>query len=451
MQDDFWGTPLTHNGSHKSYRPLCTLTFKLNYLISGFQPFGYHLVNLILHVISTHLFLTLAESMAPTHLSVLLSGTLFALHPVHCEAVAGVVGRADLLAAIFFILALLAYQSHCRKRDKEEAKRDETTVTSGSECDETRNCDKNGNVVVTKKMLSSVTKHSTQRRNKLTDQCQNSNANIYLLLTVAFAGCAMFSKEQGITVLGVCFVTDLVKVLKRKNIPKMIENRNQIVKSLFTLAAAAVCLLFIRAKVMGFSSPAFAKADNPASASESMLTRTLTFSFLPVFNFWLLLCPSRLSFDWSMNAIKLIETLTDLRNFASLTFYGLLVILVLKLIHRIIFKKKIYFGVRQNQPHPKQSHKKVSNSSKTDLVVLSLSVMILSFIPATNLFFYVGFVVAERVLYIPSIGFCLLSGVNLTNILQAAFSYSSVFQSFSLLIVWLCIFLLKEYWRKSCF
>ena len=36
--------------------------------------------------------------------------------------------------------------------------------------------------------------------------------------------------------------------------------------------------------------------------------------------------------------------------------------------------------------------------------------MFCSFLPATNLLFYVGFVVAERVLYIPSIGFCLLLG-----------------------------------------
>lgn len=41
-------------------------------------------------------------------------------------------------------------------------------------------------------------------------------------------------------------------------------------------------------------------------------------------------------------------------------------------------------------------------------MVISLSVMVLPFIPATNLFFYVGFVVAERVLYIPSMGYCLL-------------------------------------------
>ena len=41
-------------------------------------------------------------------------------------------------------------------------------------------------------------------------------------------------------------------------------------------------------------------------------------------------------------------------------------------------------------------------------LVLALSMIILPFLPATNAFFYVGFVVAERVLYVPSMGFCLL-------------------------------------------
>lgn len=36
--------------------------------------------------------------------------------------------------------------------------------------------------------------------------------------------------------------------------------------------------------------------------------------------------------------------------------------------------------------------------------------MIIPFIPASNIFFYVGFVVAERIMYTPSIGFCLLIG-----------------------------------------
>lgn len=36
--DDFWGTPLRHSGSHKSYRPLVVLTFRLNYAIHQLSP-----------------------------------------------------------------------------------------------------------------------------------------------------------------------------------------------------------------------------------------------------------------------------------------------------------------------------------------------------------------------------------------------------------------------------
>ena len=50
---------------------------------------------------------------------------------------------------------------------------------------------------------------------------------------------------------------------------------------------------------------------------------------------------------------------------------------------------------------------RVPSYDSLDLTVIALSMLVLPFIPATNLFFYVGFVVAERVLYIPSIGYCL--------------------------------------------
>ena len=48
----------------------------------------------------------------------LLAGLLFALHPVHCEAVAGIVGHAELLSAAFALTGLLAYVSAARPRDR---------------------------------------------------------------------------------------------------------------------------------------------------------------------------------------------------------------------------------------------------------------------------------------------------------------------------------------------
>ena len=58
-------------------------------------------------------------------------------------------------------------------------------------------------------------------------------------------------------------------------------------------------------------------------------------------------------------------------------------------------------GVNRPLPHP------VS-------VLFALSLMILPFLPASNLFFTVGFVIAERILYMPSMGFCLLVALGMS-------------------------------------
>uniref|UniRef100_A0A182JC79 Glycosyltransferase RgtA/B/C/D-like domain-containing protein n=1 Tax=Anopheles atroparvus TaxID=41427 RepID=A0A182JC79_ANOAO len=117
LQNDFWGTPLADSGSHGSYRPLCVASFKLNYLLDGFKPFGYHLVNVLLHSLATGLVVKLARHILPAARSgAAVAGLLFAAHPIHTEAVAGVVGRADLTGCIFYLLALLAYIRHVRWR-----------------------------------------------------------------------------------------------------------------------------------------------------------------------------------------------------------------------------------------------------------------------------------------------------------------------------------------------
>lgn len=60
--DDFWGAPLTNANSHKSYRPLTTLTYRLNYAVHSFDPLGYHLVNVLLHATMCGLVLVFARS-----------------------------------------------------------------------------------------------------------------------------------------------------------------------------------------------------------------------------------------------------------------------------------------------------------------------------------------------------------------------------------------------------
>jgi hypothetical protein len=95
------------------FRPVTTLTYAVNYAIHGRAPLGYHLVNLLLHVVASLLVLSLARRLAEATMPdrapwvALVAGLLFAVHPVHVEAVAPIVGRKELLSTVFALGALL--------------------------------------------------------------------------------------------------------------------------------------------------------------------------------------------------------------------------------------------------------------------------------------------------------------------------------------------------------
>lgn len=98
LMNDYWGHPINSPGSHGSYRPLTVITFRWNYNAHGLDPFGYHLVNVCLHAIVSVLLLLLWVRLLPNapHFAA-CAAAIFATHPVHCDAVASVVGRAELL------------------------------------------------------------------------------------------------------------------------------------------------------------------------------------------------------------------------------------------------------------------------------------------------------------------------------------------------------------------
>jgi len=92
------------------YRPLTEFTFALDWSVSGGDPGWFHVVNLALHAVTTGLVFLLARS----GLGAVGAGAaalVFAVHPVHVEAVASVVGRAEVLAACCAMAAVLAYRA----------------------------------------------------------------------------------------------------------------------------------------------------------------------------------------------------------------------------------------------------------------------------------------------------------------------------------------------------
>jgi len=98
------------------YRPVAILTYRLNHAVHGLRPFGYHLVNLLLHVAVTLLVYRLGLRMTGSRACAALAGCAFAVLPIHVEAVTHVVGRAELLVALFTLLALRLVEPAARPR-----------------------------------------------------------------------------------------------------------------------------------------------------------------------------------------------------------------------------------------------------------------------------------------------------------------------------------------------
>uniref|UniRef100_A0A8C7B3B0 Protein O-mannosyl-transferase TMTC1 n=1 Tax=Neovison vison TaxID=452646 RepID=A0A8C7B3B0_NEOVI len=317
--------------------------YRLNIFLTGMNPFYFHAVNVVLHCLVTLVLMyTCDKAVFRNRGLAFATALLFAVHPVHTEAVAGIVGRADVLACLLFLLAFLSYNR-------------------------------------------SVDQHHV-------GECFPPTTSPFFLLLSLFLGtCAMLVKETGITVFGVCLVYDLFSLshkqeksyLTARSSRHFLLTMRPFLKRAALVISYVIVVLYFRLWIMGGSMPLFSEQDNPASFSPYILTRFLTYSYLLAFNVWLLLAPVTLCYDWQVGSIPLVETIWDVRNLATIL---LAVVMTLLSLHCLAAFKRL-------------EHKEV---------LVGLLFLVFPFIPASNLFFRVGFVVAERVLYMPSMGYCIL-------------------------------------------
>ncbi|XP_023347682.1 transmembrane and TPR repeat-containing protein 4 [Eurytemora carolleeae] len=113
---DYWGENMSSSSSHKSYRPLTSFTFWIQaqqHRSVKESARSMKIVNIMLNclvTLSAYAFLPELVKLCKQQynkLFILSTCLLFSLHPVHTEPVISIVGRADLLAALFFIVTCL--------------------------------------------------------------------------------------------------------------------------------------------------------------------------------------------------------------------------------------------------------------------------------------------------------------------------------------------------------
>ncbi len=249
------------------YRPLATLSFAL---MDAYRPEGPSLqraVNLLVHAgCAVLVFLILLKCC--TVWGAALGGLLFAVHPVHTEAVIGVVSRAELLAAFFVLLGTFLWQ----------------------------------------RSFESRAQWSVGRR-----------VSSALVMGLVFA-LALLSKENGVTLWGVLLAFQLVHFLGQKQRSAIVQHLHIEIHGVMALVLAGY--LALRAAVL----PAVLGGDVPYS-DNPMVGGDFVVRWLTPFKVFLeyvglLVSPAHLTIDYSLEHFKVARSLGDWQGWAGLLLFA---------------------------------------------------------------------------------------------------------------------------------
>lgn len=218
--------------------------------------------------------------------------------------------------------------------------------------------------------------------------------------------CGLLSKEQSITVMGVVVIHDTLATTRTSPLvlfkslltpsPLLVKQLKQGVVVVFLAAA----IMYVRLLLNFGQKPVFNAQEIPAAFADSW-TAALTQHYYVFFHFWQMLIPTALCHDWSHNSLALVEDLFEPRAVAFLVFYGTVLFVFL------LFQGQIFFKSLERSYFTTDSHTRVcfflghGSSSLNVAANLGLLVTVVTFLPSSNLFFTVGFAVAERVMYLP--------------------------------------------------
>jgi len=101
-----------------NYHPFTILSYALEYQLEQFEPWQYHIDSLLLHVVDTMMVYWLTVLLSRRVIVGVVTALLFGLHTMHVESVAWISGRKDVLYALFYLGACLAYWYYCHEKSK---------------------------------------------------------------------------------------------------------------------------------------------------------------------------------------------------------------------------------------------------------------------------------------------------------------------------------------------
>lgn len=344
---DFWGQDIKLIDSHKSYRPITTLSFRMNHEIHGLRAGGFHLTNVLIYASAVILVYITSKQWLSSRLAARICVVLFCFHPVHVEGVASLVGRADALCCCFYLCTLYAYTNMMRSTGARSALLFLAALSSAIFA----SLSKEVGMTVFGLMPLLEVAHSIQQRLKSKDSKHRKMAGL------------MFGLRR-------CMRASWVSLTTTSSLARI------------TVVLISLGLLaFLRVKFNGeHKLYSWSELENHIHLLPSFTERTLSYAQTHFWYMWKLFYPRHLCFDYGYACIPTIHNFADIRNVLPLLTYLSLIRLAC---HAI-------------------AHQRVA-------LLVGMLLLLLPLIPALNILFPIGTTLAERLLFIPSVGFSFIA------------------------------------------
>ena len=297
------------------YRPITTLTFAIDEA-TGLNPAIGHVHNALLHALVSLLVFSFSTRLVPSIFGQFTGAMIFALHPVHTEAVTNLVGRAELLAATLSLASLLAFARYQETGERKLA---------------------------------------------------------WLALALLLFSLGPFAKENAMTVLA------LIPLLQWQISDRSRTQKTALQKAIPTTAmflVAALPYLTLRLQVFGaLTTPnTVTMLDNPLGYLPTSQRIMTALAILGEY-IGLLVLPLRLTADYSFDQVPAVSSLMDARLIAASFMIGL--------------------GMTASWRY------------RTTCLPFCVAFFFCTLSLTSNILFPIGTIKAERLLYLPSVGWCI--------------------------------------------